>query len=34
MIRNESRLEGGYLFGVNFEDEAKVNQWSDINWCE
>ena len=25
MIRNGSRLEGGYLFGVNFEDEAKVN---------
>ncbi len=25
MIRNGSRLEGGYLFGVNFKDEAKVN---------
>lgn len=25
MIRSGSRLEGGYLFGVNFNDEAKVN---------
>ena len=25
MIRNGSKLEGGYLFGVNFEDEARVN---------
>ncbi|MDQ7042590.1 MAG: ABC transporter permease [Sulfurimonas sp.] len=25
MIRDGSKLEGGYLFGVNFEDEAKVN---------
>ena len=25
MTRNGSKLEGGYLFGVNFEDEAKVN---------
>jgi putative ABC transport system permease protein len=25
MARRGSRLEGGYLFGVNFEDEAKVN---------
>jgi len=25
MVRNGSKLEGGYLFGVNFEDEAKVN---------
>ncbi|MDF1879279.1 ABC transporter permease [Sulfurimonas sp. SAG-AH-194-C20] len=25
VIRNGSKLEGGYLFGVNFEDEAKVN---------
>ena len=25
MIRSGSKLEGGYLFGVNFEDEAKVN---------
>lgn len=25
MIRSGSRLEGGYLFGVNFKDEAKVN---------
>lgn len=25
MARNGSKLEGGYLFGVNFEDEAKVN---------
>jgi len=25
MVRSGSRLEGGYLFGVNFEDEAKVN---------
>ena len=25
MIRSGSKLEGGYLFGVNFDDEAKVN---------
>ena len=25
MVRNGSKLEGGYLFGVNFEDEAAVN---------
>ncbi|MDD2789302.1 MAG: ABC transporter permease [Sulfurimonas sp.] len=25
MSRNGSRLEGGYIFGVNFKDEAKVN---------
>jgi putative ABC transport system permease protein len=25
MARSGSRLEGGYLFGVNFDDEAKVN---------
>jgi len=25
MIRSGSKLEGGYLFGVNFKDEAKVN---------
>jgi putative ABC transport system permease protein len=25
MARNGSKLEGGYIFGVNFEDEAKVN---------
>ncbi len=25
MIRDGSKLEGGYLFGVNFKDEAKVN---------
>jgi putative ABC transport system permease protein len=25
MARSGSRLEGGYLFGVNFQDEAKVN---------
>ena len=25
MARNGSKLEGGYLFGVNFQDEAKVN---------
>ncbi len=25
MVRSGSKLEGGYLFGVNFEDEAKVN---------
>ncbi|QOP43621.1 ABC transporter permease [Sulfurimonas sediminis] len=25
MARSGSRLEGGYLFGVNLEDEAKVN---------
>lgn len=25
MTRSGSRLEGGYLFGVNFSDEAKVN---------
>ncbi len=25
MIRSGSQLEGGYLFGVNFQDEAKVN---------
>lgn len=25
MVRDGSNLEGGYLFGVNFEDEAKVN---------
>ncbi len=25
MARSGSNLEGGYLFGVNFEDEAKVN---------
>ena len=25
MARNGSKLEGGYIFGVNFKDEAKVN---------
>lgn len=25
MARSGSQLEGGYIFGVNFEDEAKVN---------
>jgi putative ABC transport system permease protein len=25
MTRSGSKLEGGYLFGINFEDEAKVN---------
>ena len=25
MARNGSKLEGGYLFGINFEDESKVN---------
>lgn len=25
MVRSGSKLEGGYIFGVNFEDEAKVN---------
>jgi len=25
MIRNNFNLEGGYIFGVNFEDEASVN---------
>jgi len=25
MVRSGSKLEGGYLFGVNFEDEVKVN---------
>lgn len=25
MTRNGSKLEGGYIFGVNFEDEKKVN---------
>jgi putative ABC transport system permease protein len=25
MARNGSKLEGGYLFGVNFKDEGKVN---------
>ena len=25
MVRDGEQLEGGYLFGVNFEDEAKVN---------
>lgn len=25
MTRSGSKIEGGYLFGVNFEDEAKVN---------
>ena len=25
MARSGSKLEGGYIFGVNFEDEAKVN---------
>lgn len=25
MARDGSKLEGGYMFGVNFEDEAKVN---------
>jgi len=25
MIRSGSKLEGGYLFGVNFKDEARVN---------
>ena len=25
MIKNGSKLEGGYLFGVNFHDETKVN---------
>jgi len=25
MVRNGSKLEGGYLFGVNFKDEARVN---------
>ncbi len=26
MARSGTKLEGGYLFGVNFEDEAKVNR--------
>jgi len=26
MVRSGSNLEGGYLFGVNFKDEAKVNE--------
>lgn len=26
IARDGSQLEGGYLFGVNFEDEAKVNE--------
>jgi putative ABC transport system permease protein len=26
MVKSGSNLEGGYLFGVNFEDEAKVNE--------
>ena len=26
MARNGTQLEGGYLFGVNFKDEAKVNE--------
>jgi len=26
MARNGNRLEGGYLFGVDFKDEAKVNE--------
>ena len=26
MTRSGSKLEGGYLFGVNFKDEAKVNK--------
>jgi len=25
MVRNGSKLEGGYLFGVNFKEEAQVN---------
>ncbi len=25
MVKNDFQLEGGYLFGVNFEDEAAVN---------
>jgi len=25
MVRSGSKLEGGYLFGINFQDEAKVN---------
>ena len=25
MIRNDFKLEGGYIFGVNFKDEALVN---------
>ena len=25
MVKNDFQLEGGYLFGVNFEDEAQVN---------
>lgn len=25
MVRSGSKLEGGYIFGVNFEDEAEVN---------
>ena len=25
MVRSGSKLEGGYLFGVNFDDEVKVN---------
>ena len=25
MVRSGSKLEGGYIFGVNFEDEAQVN---------
>lgn len=25
MVKSGSQMEGGYLFGVNFEDEAKVN---------
>ena len=26
MVKSGSNLEGGYLFGVNFDDEAKVNE--------
>jgi putative ABC transport system permease protein len=26
MVKSGTNLEGGYLFGVNFEDEAKVNE--------
>jgi putative ABC transport system permease protein len=26
MVKSGSNLEGGYLFGVNFKDEAKVNE--------
>jgi len=26
MVKSGTNLEGGYLFGVNFDDEAKVNE--------